>query len=137
MKLPFEKKKLPMQQNATECVKRANMPCLLNATICNNFLELVHSVAYSRVEVNHLKPKFWMVLFSWKSQQNDRAKLNQAEKQKLYRDWKLLVNVLYNVPESAWTKYFYIKWNYRLKKINYQDGAPSTRIMSNKFLIGI
>ena len=28
------------------------MPCLLNATICNNFLELVHSVAFSRVRVN-------------------------------------------------------------------------------------
>ena len=30
----------------------SNMPCLLNATICNNFLELVHSVAFSRVRVN-------------------------------------------------------------------------------------
>ena len=28
------------------------MPCLLNATVCNNFLELVHSVAFSRVRVN-------------------------------------------------------------------------------------
>ena len=32
--------------------QRANMPCLLNATICNNVLELVHSVAFSRVRVN-------------------------------------------------------------------------------------
>ena len=37
-----------MQQNASN---EQNMPCLLNATIWNNFLELVHSVAFSRVRV--------------------------------------------------------------------------------------
>ena len=41
------------------------MPCLLNATICNNFLELVHSVAFSRVRVN-IKSKATVNHFSEK-----------------------------------------------------------------------
>ena len=85
----------PSLLNATDCIRQGDMTCLLNATTCNRFLPLVHSVAFSRVRVNQNHDMAYMYMYMYMYVINRAIWLmSQIISSQILKNWFLVKQIL-------------------------------------------